>query len=74
MENRAMSRLRELNGCAPAEDVAELRKRIQIAEAEADKWRRLHASGSQALLACAFGLAVAVLGIVVLALGQRTCQ
>ena len=49
------------------DDARQLRRRLTIAEAEADKWRRLHGSASQALMACAASLALALLAITFLA-------
>lgn len=67
MQRSAIARLRELNGFGVEVDVNELRRRAQYAEAEADKWRRLHQGAVKALIACSAMLALALLVIAILA-------
>jgi len=68
-----MSRLREINGLAPGGAMGELRRQLELAHAEADKWRRLHQAAGQALLFSSMGLALAGLAIAFL-VATRGCS
>jgi hypothetical protein len=66
MDNGAMHRLRMKYGDTVSLDVGQLTRLLRIAEAEADKYRRLNESATSALFACASALGVASLCIVFL--------